>query len=542
MKLNLKLIFIYLKNEVKEIISFLINLLPKKHLEKKEREEYLNHNSKFWSSSFDKDTKNKILINLYYPNPEYTIPNLLIGKFIQKEYGFQCVGLIREKDKLNKSLVNSFGIKDFIILKDQSFLNRLKNFVNAFKILKKIKNIDELLLLKIENIDFGKIIYDHYIRNECKGTVNILDEKFVLILSKALYYFSFSKKIFSTDSFKYFIQSEKHWVPANVFFQHALLKKITILSRIGSVNNFGVRLYDKYERSYLNKNKISNNVFEYFHKNADLKKNIENISKELIINRFGNIPKRFINYEKKKYFCETLNLDVNKPIVCIFSNNIIDGIFSNEWSLFKDNLTWLLEVFDKIQNIDDVNWIIKSHPIEENNKKMIKTLDILNSSKAVHKNNIKFLDHKSQLQKYIHQVSNVAISAHGSVAMEYPSLGIPCIIAGDAFCSGNGFTIEPKTKTEYFEYLNNIKKINFLDDEAIYRARLFLSLYYKAIKINLSIFSPQGKKSKSNFWIDLKNNLENYDNHHKNNSDLFLKNLKIQLNQNSRHLVNYDFI
>ena len=64
MKLNLKLIFIYLKNEVKEIISFLINLLPKKHLEKKEREEYLNHNSKFWSSSFDKDTKNKILINL----------------------------------------------------------------------------------------------------------------------------------------------------------------------------------------------------------------------------------------------------------------------------------------------------------------------------------------------------------------------------------------------------------------------------------------------------------------------------------------------
>ena len=88
----------------------------------------------------------------------------------------------------------------------------------------------------------------------------------------------------------------------------------------------------------------------------------------------------------------------------------------------------------------------------------------------------------------------------------------------------------------------SIKKINFLDDEAIYRARLFLSLYYKAIKINLSIFSPQGKKSKRNFWIDLKNNLENYDNHHKNNSDLFLKNLKIQLNQNSRHLVNYDFI
>ena len=62
----------------------------------------------------------------------------------------------------------------------------------------------------------------------------------------------------------------------------------------------------------------------------------------------------------KSFFCDFYKLDSKKPIVCIFSNNIIDGIFSNEWSIFKDNMTWLKSLIKEIKLIDDVNWLIKS--------------------------------------------------------------------------------------------------------------------------------------------------------------------------------------
>ena len=121
--------------------------------------------------------------------------------------------------------------------------------------------------------------------------------------------------------------------------------------------------------------------------------------------------------------------------------------------------------------------------------------------------------------------------------MEYPSIGIPCIIAGDAFCSGKDFTIEPKSIEEYFYCLENIDKINYLDKEQIYKARLFFTLYNKIIKVNLKLFSPKKDKSQEEFWKELKKNLENYNEQ----DDIFLRSLKRQIDKKMRHLVNYEF-
>ena len=101
-------------------------------------------------------------------------------------------------------------------------------------------------------------------------------------------------------------------------------------------------------------------------------------------------------------------------------------------------MTWLKSLIKEIKLIEDVNWLIKSHPSEKVNRKMIRTLDVINSLEYNKKNNIIFVDDNSKFKDQIHQIINVAISAHGSVAMEYPAIGVPCVIAGDAFCSGKG--------------------------------------------------------------------------------------------------------
>ena len=77
----------------------------------------------------------------------------------------------------------------------------------------------------------------------------------------------------------------------------------------------------------------------------------------------------------------------------------------------------------------------------------------------------------------------------------------PCVIAGDAFCSGKGFTIEPKNVDEYFKIIKDIKNIQFLDDVTIHKARIFWAIYERGIKSTMNIFpnNLQEKKYLANF-------------------------------------------
>ena len=53
---------------------------------------------------------------------------------------------------------------------------------------------------------------------------------------------------------------------------------------------------------------------------------------------------------------------------------------------------------------------------------MIRTLDVINSLEYNKKNNIIFVDDNSKFKDQIHQIINVAISAHGVMTMEYPAI------------------------------------------------------------------------------------------------------------------------
>ena len=47
------------------------------------------------------------------------------------------------------------------------------------------------------------------------------------------------------------------------------------------------------------------------------------------------------------------------------------------------------------------------------------------------------------------EFTDVIITSHGSSGLEYPSFGIPSIVAENSFYTNFGFTLEPKNVTEY---------------------------------------------------------------------------------------------
>tara|TARA_B100001964_G_C14233920_1_gene601460 strand:- start:1507 stop:2061 length:555 start_codon:yes stop_codon:yes gene_type:complete len=151
--------------------------------------------------------------------------------------------------------------------------------------------------------------------------------------------------------------------------------------------------------------------------------------------------------------------------------------------------------------------------------------------------NIKFFP-KDFNTSILKEITRCVLTATGSVGLEYPCFGIPSVIAGDSFYQGFGFTIEPQNKDEYFETLKNMNQIitNKLTKDQIDLARIYYYTYVEKIKINHSLldeYDISKKISYNDFFDQSRNLILKY----KEDDDIFKKFLKIQLDENNRHLM-----
>ncbi len=453
---------------------------------------------------FEKFKKKKILVDLVYQNKKYQFYNLILSKYITKITGLELVALIKTGDIETMKDCYKYNIKNFCYFQNTSLKERLENYLHSYINYKKITSVKKLLKLNENKITIGKIIYDNAIKIFNVGSIDEICKKFsrFFITSYAANFSSI--KIFSSKNFSFFIQSEKHWIPANILFQNALLYKTKVLCRIGNENNLSLRLYDKFANNFSNKAKITKSLYKKIYKKRNLKDKIHKICLPLLKKRFDN---NLTIYQKNKklYFCKKYNLNPDNQIVCIYSNNLTDGIYSNSWSIFKDNLTWLLNTIKIAKKKKDINWIIKPHPMDSI-KKNIRTSEEYILKEIKYSDNMIFLKEGNKDSKYIHNIINVGISAHGSVSMELPSIGIPCIIAGDALCSGFNFTIEPKNRSEYENTINNINTFKKLSVEKIHKARIFYYLYNFLIRFSLN---KNPKSFDINFYNAIKYQIKN---------------------------------
>ena len=63
-----------------------------------------------------------------------------------------------------------------------------------------------------------------------------------------------------------------------------------------------------------------------------------------------------------------------KPIIAIFASDFYDGTFGVPWKAFRDNYEWFSTTIEIVKKLDNVNWLIKKHPIENSKKNIPKYL------------------------------------------------------------------------------------------------------------------------------------------------------------------------
>ena len=127
--------------------------------------------------------------------------------------------------------------------------------------------------------------------------------------------------------------------------------------------------------------------------------------------------------------------------------------------------------------VKDVNWLIKIHPsdilnlygVEDEIKRKI---DYIPSHIKIIKRNVKISPYG------LYNLIDAGITTMGTVGVELPCFGKSIITVGRSHFSHKGFSVDIKSKDEYFYVLNNIKSIKRLDDGQIELAKKYAYLYF----------------------------------------------------------------
>jgi hypothetical protein len=440
---------------------------------------FLIKNQKITDSEKIKENRNnKILVELLLPHhSEPMIMNCLIGKDLQKFYNGCIVGLINKGDLLTKKIAESFGIKDFIYLNKNNFFRNLYFFLLSLNIIS-LKNIDKKLInLKFYGHEVGKAALENYLR-WYNDDINKKD-KFLLylLLSKALLTTYNGRKIFA-KKYKIFVIGELQFIPNKLLFHCSLKSRTSVYCNFGtSIINFIGRIYNNYsDRNSVQlkfSKKFANLLIKIF-KDKNLidrikkKKGINNIGKEIVWSNTQNI--KTIKFSNKKDFSNYFNFDYKKKIILILPHAMSDNLFNNEWNIFDTAYDWYYKTMKKIQDKDDVNWLIKPHPYEYKFPG-ITARNILEKLKINNKN-IQFLDENLHIDK-IYKFIDLVITGNGSAGYQYSSLGIPTITTSDAKYSNFNFTLAPKNQKEYFNLLKKINRLPKLKKEKIKKAQIY---------------------------------------------------------------------
>ena len=518
----------------------------------------LKKNYYFWKKFIKKNKlSDEILVTSLVSVKSYSINNCIIGLFLSNIFNKNPVGLIKQYDYKTEIFIRSFGINKVHYIPNGNIFSRFKYFFKSVNLISKIKKTDDLLNLKYENIDIGKIVYDHYIRFTGIGSIDLITPKILFFLSKALLIQNFSKQLFKSNSFKEVVQSEQQFIPSALVFQNALVNNCDVFTSIGQGNKISVMIYRDIKTKYKDRHCFSKDLFNLIYKNY--KKEISDTTEEILRERFHgnfkysvvhhieeNMEHKFtaqsnlINNYSKNELCKKFDWDINKPIVIIFATDLTDGVFKVDWKIFKDSLTGLQETLNIIKEIKNINWLIKPHPNDIKNNVITSTeKEVLRLSKIY--KNIELFP-KNFGNNSLSKIISAAVTMGGSVGYEFPSLGIPSIICTGTFYAGHGFNYEASTVDEYKKMLKKADKLTPLSVEQIAKAKTFIYIYAILTRVYSPLIPEKEVKDKGyeyiNFWKDLEKIIENY----KFETDDFYKNFKIQLEKFDRHTINYNFI
>jgi len=165
------------------------------------------------------------------------------------------------------------------------------------------------------------------------------------------------------------------------------------------------------------------------------------------------------NPANNKTILKQLGLDPAKPLIGLLTNVMWDAQLHYPANTFPDMLTWVRQTLEYFRKRPDLQLVIRVHPAEirgtlPSRQPLVAELEKIRPTLPSH---IRVIRPEDPVSTYaVMEQCNAVIIYGTKTGVELTSLGIPVIVAGEAWIRNKGITLDASTPEEYFRLLDRL--------------------------------------------------------------------------------------
>ena len=208
----------------------------------------------------------------------------------------------------------------------------------------------------------------------------------------------------------------------------------------------------------------------------------------------------WISFHKEPQFdlqqiSRAIGVDFSKPTIGMLTNVMWDAQLHYPANAFPNMRAWVLQTIDYFAKRPDLQLLIRVHPAELTGivPSRQRVVDEIHRAFPALPPNVFVIPPESPISTYATMLQCNAVIIFGTkTGVELTSMGIPVIVAGEAWIRNKGITLDAGSVEAYVDLLARLPLRTKLDEATIERARKYAFHFFFRRMIPLEFFQPTG--------------------------------------------------
>jgi hypothetical protein len=192
-----------------------------------------------------------------------------------------------------------------------------------------------------------------------------------------------------------------------------------------------------------------------------------------------------------------LGVDPAKPLVGMLTNVAWDAQLHYPANAFRNMLDWVIKTIAYFAKRPEVQLIIRVHPAEVSGGIASRQPVVQEIERAFPSmpGNVFVIPPESRISTYaVMEACNAVIIYGTKTGVELTSLGVPVVVAGEAWIRNKGVTIDATSAEHYFQVLDRLPYRARMSVDTIARARKYAYHFFFRRMIPVTLVAPTGMK------------------------------------------------
>jgi hypothetical protein len=200
------------------------------------------------------------------------------------------------------------------------------------------------------------------------------------------------------------------------------------------------------------------------------------------------------NRQEPDAIAQQAGLDRSKPVIGLLTNVSWDAQLHYPANAFPSMLEWLVQTCEYFATRPDLQLLIRVHPAEISGFPPSRQPILQELRRRIPQlaPNIRVVPPESGLSTYgLMSLCNAAIIYGTKMGVELSSVGIPVVVAGEAWVRNKGITFDASSRDEYFAILGRLPFAEGLGPAQLARARRYAYHFFFNRMIPLDFIEPK---------------------------------------------------